>query len=209
MKAYIYTGGGVLFDRISLSPTDCDIVISADAGYLSATSFGITPSIAVGDFDTLGEYDFSPLTEVVRLPAEKDESDTEAAVNIALARGADEIVIVGGLDGRLDHTLANIRIVETLSKKGVSAYITDGRNRVRYIENTSAVIAKEDFKYLSLICVSQKARGVMLKGVKYPLNNATLLRENASFSISNEVVESFAVVSVKRGALYVIESTDK
>ena len=209
MKAFIYTGGEVVIDNVCERPEKEDLVISADAGYLLAKRFGVVPNIAVGDFDTFGEYDFEVETRVIRLPSEKDMSDTEAAIDIALDKGACEIIIVGGLDGRLDHTLANLRAVEDLTRRGVRAYITDGRNRVRYLFNSSDIIAKAGFKYLSLVCLGKKARGVTLKGVKYPLDGATLLREKPSYSISNEIVESCALVALRRGAVMVIESNDK
>ena len=209
MKAFIYTGGEVISDNIFERPEKEDLVISADAGYLLARKFDVVPNIAVGDFDTLGEYDFSPETKVIRLPSEKDMSDTDAAIDIALREGASEIVIIGGLDGRLDHTLANMRAVEELTRRGIRAYINDGRNRVRYLFNSSELIAKEGFKYLSLVCLGKRARGVTLKGVKYPLLNATLLRERASFAISNEIISPCALVAVRRGELLLIESNDR
>ena len=209
MKAYIYTGGSVIKENITECPDASALVVSADAGYLLARELGVTPHVAVGDFDTLGEYGFSPSTEVIRLPAEKDVSDTQAAVDVALERGADEIAIIGGLDGRLDHTFANIGIVEELTKKGIPTLITDGCNRVRYLKNSSMLVAKGAFKYLSLVCLGKKASGVTLKGVKYPLHNAILTRSEPSLSISNEITENCALVSVRRGELYVIESNDK
>jgi len=208
MKAYIFTGGGVAKENVGELPSKDALVIAADAGYATALSLGVRPSVAVGDFDTLGECGFSRDTEVIRLPAEKDVSDTQAAVDIALGRGADEIVIIGGLDGRLDHTMANLGIVSSLTKKGIAAVITDGKNRVRYLENSSALIPKGNFRYLSLVCLGKKARGVSIKGVKYPLEHATLSSDMPSLSISNEIVDNLALVSVKRGQMYIIESND-
>ena len=53
-----------------------------------------------------------------------------------------------------------------------------------------------------------KAKGVDIKGAKYPLKNAKLEKSMPSFAISNEVAESFAMVSVKKGGLFVIESKE-
>ena len=211
MKAYIFTGGSIAKENKNITecPDKDSLVIAADAGYATAISLGVTPSVAVGDFDTLGECAFSRDTEVIRLPAEKDVSDTQAAIDIALDRGADEIVIIGGLDGRLDHTMANLGLLSVLSRKGIPAVITDGRNRVRYLENSSALVPKGGFKYISLVCLGKRARGVTLRGVKYPLEGATLSSDAPSLSISNEIVENLALVSVKRGKMFIIESNDK
>ena len=209
MKAYIFTGGDVVKENICELPNENDLVIAADAGYKTAISFGVTPTVAIGDFDTLGEYDFPCDTEVIRLPAEKDVSDTQAAVDVALRRGVDEIIIIGGLDGRLDHTMANLGLVAVLTRKGISTVITDGRNRVRYLENSGVLVPRGFFKYLSLVSLSKRSRGVTLRGVKYPLERATLSSDAPSLSISNEIVECNAFVSVKRGRMYIIESNDR
>ena len=103
MKAFIYTGGNVWKDGVTEHPDKDDLVIAADAGLLTARRFGVEPSIVLGDFDTLGEPDVPEETELIRVPTQKDDTDTQLAVCVALERGAREIVIIGGLDGRLDH----------------------------------------------------------------------------------------------------------
>lgn len=211
MKAFIYTGGCIVPENISERAGEGDLVIAADSGYRNARLMGVSPSVAVGDFDSLArdEQSFSSDTKVIRLPAEKDLSDTQAAVNIALERGADEIVIIGGLDGRLDHTMANMLVVEELTKKGIVATITDGRNRVRFLSSSSVLILRENFKYLSIVPTVDTLKKVDVKGCKYPLKRATLLRSDPSFAISNEIVENCAFVSIGRGSAYIIESNDK
>ena len=85
--------------------------------------------------------------------------------------------------------------------------ITDGRNRARYIERTSELIPKSHFKYLSLIAADENVKGVSVEGCKYPLKNAKLTRTN-QFAVSNEILKNCALVSIKKGGLYIIESKD-
>ena len=100
MKAFIYTGGNVWKENITERPKDGDLVIAADSGLLNARKFGVEPHILLGDFDSLGEpKDLTKDTELIRVPTEKDDTETQLAVNTALERGATEIVIIGGLDG--------------------------------------------------------------------------------------------------------------
>ena len=107
----------------------------------------------------------------------------------------------------LDHTLSNLAILEELSVCGVYARITDGKNRVRYLNATSLLVAKSGFRYLSLLAATERAKGVSVEGCRYPLKNATLLRSR-QYAVSNEITGNCALVSLKRGALYVIESND-
>ncbi len=209
MKAFIYTGGAVFPENITERPKADDIRIAADGGFLNAQKLGERVDIALGDFDSLGkDTDKLPdKVEKIKVPAEKDETDTQLAVNTALSRGADEIVIIGGLDGRLDHTLSNLAILEALDDMSVRCVITNGQNRVRYIRATSSLIARSGFDYLSLIAADETVKGVSLEGCKYPLENARLSRK-FQYAVSNEIVGNCALVSVKKGGIFIVESKD-
>ena len=126
MRAVIYTGGELFPDRVSERPRADDLVIAADSGLAAARAFGVVPHILLGDFDSLGDptaQGLPPSVEFLRVPAEKDDTDTQLAASVALARGATEVLVVGGFGGRPDHTLANIQLLAMLSQKGISAYL--------------------------------------------------------------------------------------
>lgn len=206
MNAFIYLGGSVSPDGFLDSPKEGDLVIAADAGYRNATRLGIKPDIVVGDFDS---YDgkIPEDIEVLRVPAEKDFTDSQLAVDIAQKKGADKLYLIGGLDGRLDHTLSNLAVLEALWQQGIRAILSDGRNRVRYIESTSELVPNVGYRYLSLIAVDKKVKGVSIDGCRYPLSKATLFRNN-QYAVSNEMLKNCALVSVRRGGLYIVESRD-
>ena len=207
MKAFIYTGGNIWVDGITETPKKDDLIIAADAGWRNAQACGVTPQILVGDFDSLGEPDVPDNTEVIRLPIEKDDTDTQVAVRLAMERGAGEIVIVGGLDGRLDHTLSSLAILEYLDLKHIHALFTSGKNRARFLRNNSTLIARSDFRYLSLIAADAKVKGVTLEGCKYPLKRATLTRLN-QYAVSNELTGNCALIDVRRGGVWIVESRE-
>ena len=205
MKAFIYTGGKIRPENITEHPKGDDLVIAADSGYHNAIALGEKPTILLGDMDSIKESDIPKDIEILKVPAEKDFTDTQLAVDTAIKQGVREIVIIGGLDGRLDHTLSNLSILEDLSKKGIFVHITNGYNRVRYINSTSTLIPKSGFKYIGLLCLTEKAKGVSVEGCKYPLKNAKLDR-SFQFAVSNEIVGNCALISVRKGALYIVES---
>ena len=209
MKAFIYTGGAIYPENITEHPKAEDIRIAADAGVLNAKKLGERIDLALGDFDSLGERvsEIPKDAERLTVPAEKDETDTQLAVNEALKRGADEIVIIGGLDGRLDHTLSNIAILEAMNEMRIPTVIANGQNRVRYIKSTSTLIAKSGYRYMSLIAAEETVKGVSVEGCKYPLDNARLTNK-FQFAVSNEITGNCALVSVRKGGLYIIESRD-
>ena len=211
MKSYIFIGGEVEKSALEAAIPAGALVIAADSGYDNAKKLGLAErcDFIVGDFDSTKEKAFCSRAKIVRVPAEKDETDTQLAINIALENGADELYIIGGLSGRLDHTLSNLYLLEALARVGVYTTICDGRNRARYLrERSSLLVAKSDYKYFGLILAGKEAKGVSIEGAKYPLKNAKLTKNDPSFAISNEVIENFAMVSTKKGGLFVIESKE-
>lgn len=208
MKAYIFVGGKIKADNIRLTPNENDLFIAADSGFENAKLLGYENRIKriIGDFDSLN--DIPKDIELIKYPPKKDSSDTQLAVEYALSLGADELHIVGGLFGRLDHTLSNLAILEDMASDRIYTVIEDGFNRARCILNHgSLLIAKSSFKYFSLIASSDVVKGVFIRGGKYPLKNATLTKKN-QFAVSNEVDGNCAMVSIRKGVLFIVESND-
>ncbi len=214
---YIFTGGQVFADsmeELGIAPAKNDIIIAADSGYLTAKRLGVTPALLLGDLDSLDkskikddELDF--IEKIIVSPI-KDDTDTQLAVSTALDRGADRIFIIGGLGGRLDHTLSTVFLLEYIASRGTECIITDGRNRVRLMcadgeQRTLSVEA--GYKYLSLVSLTDKCEGVSVRGVFYPLENAELTR-TYSYAVSNEITEDFATITLFQGHMLVVESRD-
>lgn len=206
MRAYIYTGGAIDPACITEHPKSEDLLIAADGGWKNARLLGEKPAVLLGDFDSLGE-ELPEDVEILRVPTEKDLTDTQLAVEFALQRGAKDIVIIGGLSGRLDHTLSNLAILEHLHALRVHCVINDGFNRARYLRNGSTLIGRSAYPYLSLLAADYVVKGVDAEGVKYPLKNAKLRRDH-QYAVSNEMTGNCAFLSVKKGGIYIIESRD-
>lgn len=197
-RAIIFGGGvyGEVFPRIS----EGDYVIAADAGYEILEKHGIVPDITVGDFDSLKKI---PAENTVVLPVEKDVTDTHAAVNIALQKGFDEIVIYGGMGGRPDHTFANFTLVAFLAVKGVKAYCVGEGYTVCAVKDGTLCVDGDIGKTVSVFSWSEKCEGVTLKGLKYSLENAVLTNTFA-LGVSNSFAQPCAEISVSEGTLMVM-----
>lgn len=209
-RAFIYIGGKAYEELVEERPGAEDLVIAADAGLLTARRMGVAVNIAVGDFDTLGEPDVEEGTEVVRLPAEKDVTDTQYAVELALRAGAREITFIGSLEGRLDHTLSLLGLLESLWERRegrVIATATNGKNRVRFFRNSGTILPRSRFRYFSVLAVDEVVKGVTLEGCRYPLKRGTVKRTH-QWAVSNEIVGNCALIEVRRGGVFVIESMD-
>ena len=77
MKKCYIVGAGELFG--SFTPVDGDLVIAADGGYDNLLSLGITPSVIIGDLDSV-RADLPRGIELIRHKVEKDETDAHLAV---------------------------------------------------------------------------------------------------------------------------------
>lgn len=211
MRAFIYTGGQINAKNITEQPTSEDITIAADSGYENAKLLGIKPDVLLGDFDSIARNELNGVptnTEIITLPAKKDFTDTHFAVETALQKGANEIIIIGGLGGRLDHTLSNLAILEDMYASKIRAIITSGDNRARYLKNDSIIIMNCAYKYISLLARDEKVKGVTIEGCKYPLKNATLT-SRYQYAVSNEIDGNCTFISVRKGGLLIVESNDK
>ena len=207
MRAFIYTGGLVRTQHITEHPKADDLCIAADSGYHTAVALGERIDLLLGDFDSIGDVPRDGGFEIQQVPAEKDYTDTQLAVEIAMDRGADEIIIIGGLSGRLDHTLSTLAVLEDLHARGLHGYITDGQSRAHYLKSSSTLIARSSYKYLSILAADETVKGIDIEGCKYPLKKATLRRCH-QFAVSNEITGNVAFIAVKKGGVYIIESRD-
>ncbi|MCL2066386.1 MAG: thiamine diphosphokinase [Treponema sp.] len=108
MLGVVFTGGegpaaaviqGALKDRDAF-------IVAADSGLQKAESAGISPDLIVGDMDSLDDtarLAVYPPQNVIRHKADKDATDTELAFSLVLEKGCDEVWIIGGGGGRIDH----------------------------------------------------------------------------------------------------------
>jgi len=186
-------------------------IIGADRGALTLLQHGVIPDLAVGDFDSVSESEYLKIKEKSRellpLNPEKDETDTEIAVNYAIQQGAAEIFLYGGLGGRLDHTIANIRLLLRFAKLGVSIVLVEAGNRLRILSPGTHRFERFRHRYLSFFAMEQTVQGLTLQGLKYPLDGATLAQED-TVCISNEIVAENFDVAFSTGFLLMIESSD-
>lgn len=207
MRAFIYTGGVVHREGVTERPEEGDLIIAADSGYRTAEAFGVTPRILLGDFDSLGEPNPPKDCEVIRMPVEKDETDTQLAVSCAIDRGAKEIVIIGGLEGRLDHTLSTVAILEDLYARRCPAILTNGKNRVRFVRNSGVILPRSQYRFFSVIAADPVIKGVTIEGGKYPLKKSKLWRTH-QLAVSNEITGNCALIEIAKGGAWIVESMD-
>lgn len=195
----------VIFAAQPVSPTlahwweGADFVIAADAGYRSAMALGVEPDLLLGDYDSAPAPHLGG--KMVRLPAEKDDTDTFFAARKALEAHCTHVTILGGTGGRLDHTLANLHTLVFLHRHGVHAVLADEANEVTVLGKGRHTVKARVGWYLSLFPAGACARGVTLRGLKYPLENAQL-HNHWPVGVSNEFTAGEAQIALREGEVY-------
>ena len=187
-----------------LRQEDWSEVIAADGGLKLAENLGLEPTALIGDYDSMEKPDRDDL---ILLPREKDMTDTEAALDLAVSRGHKDIVSLGGLGGRFDHTMGNIGLLLKCADSGCRVSLEDGFNRVSVLNPGQYTVKRDRFYYLGLIAYGNPVIGLTVEGAKYPLNDYTL-PANTTLGVSNEILGSSAKLSFLSGRLMVIQSND-
>ena len=186
-----------------------DLVICADGGLTLARLLGLRVDVVVGDLDSappelLSELD--PEVELITFPREKDQTDTELALDLAAGRGAREIIVVGGAGGRLDHTWSNVTLLPRFVEQGLRVTLVDGQN-VAFATRSRALLQGTPGQLVSLLPLSPEVSGITTTGLKYGLQRGRLAW-GSSLGVSNELLGERAEISVEAGWLLVVLTSD-
>ena len=175
-----------------------DFLIAADKGYEALEAYGAPPDLVVGDFDSLGRRPNPP--NVIQLPVMKDDTDMVYALREGLERGYRRFVLLGGVGGRLEHTLANLQSLAWLTTQGARGVLAGEGTVATALHNESMTFPQGLQGFLSVFCSSGVAKGVRLENLKYELNDHTM---SADFplGVSNEFVDAPAKITVGDGTL--------
>ena len=188
-------------------------IIAGDRGLEALYQLKIIPNHVVGDFDSVSpeilEF-YKKQSQIIfhKFNAEKDNTDTDIALQLAIRLKSSKITIMGALGKRMDHAIANIHILKDALEANIPCQMIDEYNRI-YLINKEMTLEKEKVygKYVSLIPLTSIVEGLSLTGFKYPLKDYTL-PIGTSLGISNEIIGDTAHIEMKNGILIVIESRD-
>jgi len=209
MHVVIFAGGTVQPGTgVATALSHADLIIAADSGAETALHSGHVPAVVVGDFDSLGiattELEAKG-SKLIRVAVEKDETDTELAIQVALEHGATNITLLGAIGGaRFDHTMANILLLAGIET--VPMRIVDGPMTCWLLRGPgSTPIAGQSGDLLSLFPLTGEATGIHTHNLYYPLQGETL-RFGRPRGVSNVLTSEQGEVSLESGMLLVIHT---
>ncbi|SKC87194.1 thiamine diphosphokinase [Maledivibacter halophilus] len=192
---------------------DSDYIICADGGAKHLIKMDIAPNIIIGDFDSITPEDkalfMEKNIEFYKFPRNKDATDTELALDLAISKKPSEIIFIGTIGSRMDHTIANVTLLKKVLDNGIKGRIINENNEICLLNNKNSKMILSDAKgyYISIIPLSVKVKGVTLKGLKYPLKDVEIPL-GSTLGISNEIDKDLASIEFKEGLLLIIKAKD-
>ncbi len=214
MRALIFANGPLSDPQAvhSLLRPD-DWLIAADGGARHCLELGLTPAVVIGDFDSLQEDEVKALrkagSKMVRHPRSKDQTDLELAIRHALNDGATEILILGGVGGRWDQTLANLLLPALPDMPETRIWLVDGPSRATILRSGGRLrFHGQPGDIVSLVPLGGSVLGVTTEGLEYPLTEEPLAF-GSTLGISNTMLGNSASVELDIGvlAIFIIRST--
>lgn len=206
MRTFIVASSPGSLPPANLHPQPGDLVLAADGGANLCLAWGWPVDAVVGDMDSVEPSVRRQLeaqgTPFVISPVEKDETDLELALRLALERGATELVIAGALGARIDHTLGNLALLALPALAAVAVRIVDGDQVLRLVRD-HLIVSGQPGDILSLLPFGGDVRGVSVTGVHWPLREADLPL-GPSLSVSNRMVGQQAEITVQSGMVLVV-----
>ena len=186
---------------------DADWRVAANGGAVNARKhLALAPHILIGDLDSLDAptraWCMAAHAELIQHPREKDATDLELALDLAAARGATAITILGATGGRFDQMLANVLLLTKPARAQISARIASADCDAMLGWECATVRGKIG-DTVSLIPLAGDVTGITTHGLRYPLRDETLVFGLAR-GVSNELVAAHAEIEWAHGWLLVV-----
>jgi thiamine pyrophosphokinase len=211
MKIVIVCGGKAPSKKLLLEEVkDAEIIICADGGANCLYEYDIEPQFLVGDFDSISpevlEYYKDTAVSVLTYPVEKDETDSEIAINKAFELKATEVSLLGCTGSRMDHMFGNVGLLKRCVDAGIKGVIKDDNNSV-FLINQNIKLRGEYGTYFSLQAYEGSVKHLNIRGAKYPLEHYTL-KVGDPITISNMFLQEQVEIEFEEGLLLAFYSKD-
>ncbi len=209
MRAVIFANGNLIKPTNPLATLHSeDYLIAANGGTHHCRTLGLTPHVVIGDLDSITsevrEFFSDRGTQFILHPRDKDETDLELALEHAVRKDAEEILLLGILGGRFDQTLANLFLLTRTDWRPVRLTAADGPDFAVLLRLGDSITFEAQIgDTVSLIPLTATVSGVTTQGLRWSLHNATM-EFGSTLGISNETTEETAHVQIKTGQLLVV-----
>lgn len=206
MNCVLITGGEIP-EFQSVSSFIKGSVYVADSGFDWVVENSVKYDCVVGDFDSVKNITALHSVcsdKIVRLPSEKDDTDTLYALKLIKEMNFSSVTLIGGGGGRLDHLLGIFSLFE--SELSPDIWIT--AKEIVYKVKGYFSLEKLQCKTISVYPLNKVVCSIKSNGLKWNLN--TVDWKFKSIGISNQVETNDAWIdSGDNDVLIIIPITGK
>lgn len=216
MTIAIVCAGGPKSEVMSFTPFEQrDVIyIGADRGAIHLMEQGIVPKEAIGDFDSVSQKEYEQIQATVEtvdaFQAEKNETDTELAVERAIAYKPTEVILTGVTGGRLDHMMSAIQLLLRFQEKEkhISFSVRNQQNKLSILfPGTHQLMKDSSFQYISFFPLRERVEHITLTGFRYDIEDEQIDFGTTMFT-SNELLDETGTISFSDGICLVVRSSD-
>jgi thiamine pyrophosphokinase len=211
MKTVIVSGGKAPSkDLLESELGDATALICVDSGGNCLEELGIEPDYLVGDFDSIKpeafEYIKGTKCKIIEYPKDKDFTDTELALELAIRLDSNSIVFLGTTGTRLDHVMGNLGLLRVCVKNGIDAFIKDENNSIMMTDKPITLKAEPGTTF-SVQAFSETVEDLTIRDARYPLAGYKL-KIGDPLTISNRFLDKDVAIDFSSGLLMVMYSRD-
>jgi thiamine pyrophosphokinase len=198
----VFAGGDHPDVDLSQEIPSADLVMAADSGYDAAVSLGYAVDVLVGDLDSIGAEHLPGHVVIERHPRDKDQTDLDLALELAMRDEPHRVVVVGGSGGRLDHELATASLICDERWSDVEMDWVSSRGRAHVIRRHRTVHGDVGAT-VSLLAVGGPVTGLTTRGLRWELNGARF-EPGSTWGVSNVMQAPVADIRIGSGCLLVV-----
>jgi len=189
------------------------MVVSADGALKNCLYLKLVPDIVIGDMDSIREEDkkilktINPDALFIKSPCEKDESDTQLALEYLVESEIKNIILIGALGKRMDHSLANIFNISSEKLATAQIKIIDETHEISVLRQSSQISGIIG-NSLSIFSMTPSTFFINTDGLKYRLSKEKLLSCPVR-GLSNIIEKEKVLLDFKDGVLLIIKEIRK
>ena len=207
MRAILFVNGTYsCYTRYEKWIQSADCIVCVDGGANQAYEWNVKADHLIGDFDSIRPevlaYYQNTSTKIQSFPPEKDATDTQLALQFLLELGADEMILLGSMGGRPDHSFSNLLTTLPFVRQGVKILHIDTECQI-WVTQSDLQIEGKPGDIVSVFSLTEQSQGVTLEGFQYPLDQADLYWDHP-YAISNVLLGNRGRISLQQGILAVM-----
>ncbi|MCD6450577.1 MAG: thiamine diphosphokinase [Thermotogaceae bacterium] len=176
-----------------------EIIIGVDGGTKNLLNAAISPDVVIGDMDSMKGLIHEISAKKIIYPEEKDEIDSELAIEYCREKKVNELHVVCWKGERVDMEYALLMLLSRYRQLWIK--LLDEKSTVFFVNNFAELNASAGEKW-SVLPIGGDAV-VTLKGFKYEINKKTMPK-NKPYGVSNVAEKGKVVVRVHEGGVVVV-----